>query len=294
MHSMDSCSIQYLVFYLRRLPLLLTLPFLTACEAFKPVNILNAIVPASGYTLEEGVAYGVGERQKMDIYFPDTPATVPRTIVFVYGGAWREGNRSEYEFVGQALAEAGHTVVIPDYRLYPSVVFPDFVEDVVDAMVGAKAFLEKHGGNDLAEVVLMGHSSGAHTVAMIASDTRWLEGSGVTPSALVAISGPYDLPLENPEVAPVFKGVKDTDSVRPVARVTAVHPPALLIHGDEDERVLPFHTRNYAAALAEAGISFEVQWLEGAGHVSAIAGLAAPLDSDDRNRRRITMFLDGL
>ena len=258
----------------------------------KPVNLLNAVVPSSGYTLQSGIVYGEDERQKLDIYYPAAPVPGSRVIAFIYGGAWREGNRAEYEFVGQALAEAGHTVIIPDYRLYPSVVFPDFVDDVADAILAARLPLEMRSGDVVDEVVLMGHSSGAHTAALLAGDVSWLEKRGFRASALVAISGPYDLPLEDPEVKPVFAGVQSEEQVIPVALVTSEHPPTLLIHGRKDERVLPFHTQHYADALQRAGVRVEVQWLEDTGHAFAIAGLAAPLDSSNRNRDRITSFLD--
>ena len=97
------------------------------------------------------------------------------------------------------------------------------------------------------------------------SDPQWLEGSGITPSALIAIAGPYDLPLDDPEVEPVFPTVPNADDVRPVALVTSKHPPVLLIHGEEDKRVLPFHTRRYSAALMAAGVPVDVHWLKDAG-----------------------------
>lgn len=274
--------------------LLLSLGSLTGCAALKPVNLLNALVPSTGFTLQEGIVYGDDPRQKLDIYKAVVPASDSHTIVFVYGGAWREGNRHEYEFVGQALADAGHTVIIPDYRLYPAVTYPAFVTDVVEAITAVTVHADEWLGYPLKQVVLMGHSSGAHLAAMLASDPRWLEDSGVTPRALVAISGPYDLPMDNPEVQPVFHNVSGPDEVRPVALVTSEHPPTLLIHGEDDERVLPFHTRNYSAALKKAGVPVDVQWLKDASHASAIAGLAAPLDSANRNRERITGFLDSI
>lgn len=276
------------------LSILLALSTLVGCGALKPVNLLNAVVPSSGYTLQSGIVYGEDERQKLDIYFPATSGSRSRIIVFVYGGAWREGNRAEYEFVGQALAEAGHTVIIPDYRLYPSVVFPDFIDDVAEAILVAKSPVEQWSGDSVDEVVLMGHSSGAHTAALLASDGSRLANRGFRASALIAIAGPYDLPLDDPEVKPVFPGIVNTEQVIPVALVTSEHPPTLLIHGEDDERVLPFHTRNYADALRKAGVQVEVQWLEDTGHAFSIAGLAAPLDSSNKNRDRITSFLDRL
>ncbi|MGQ7848762.1 alpha/beta hydrolase [Granulosicoccus sp. 3-233] len=264
------------------------------CSVFSPVSILNALVPSSGYTLQSGVVHGDGERQKLDIYFPVTPADQTRTIVFVYGGAWRDGSREDYEFVGQALADAGHTVIIPDYRLYPSVVYPEFVNDIVSAIQAARAPVEQRRGEALDEIVLMGHSSGAHTAALLSADPRWLKDSRITLDALVAIAGPYDLPLDDPEVEPVFSGVSDANEVIPVALTTSEHPPALLIHGVDDERVLPFHTRRYAAALQAADVRVDVRWLQDTGHVGSISGIASPLDRSDRNRQRIIDFLDSL
>ena len=283
-------------FVFSKLPYLIVLSFasLTGCSALKPINLLNAAVPSTGYTLQQNIAYGEDKRQKLDIYQPVTPAARSRTIIFVHGGAWREGNGSEYKFVGQALADAGHTVIIPEYRLFPAVAFPFFISDVADAITAVKDHAEQWLGYPLDQVILMGHSSGAHTVALLASDPRWLENSGVTPRALIAISGPYDLPLDNPEVAPVFRNAPIPDEVRPVMLVTSAHPPTLLIHGEDDKRVRPFHTRNYAASLIKADIPVDVHWLKDKGHAAAIAGLAAPLDSSHRNRERITSFLDGL
>ncbi len=58
------------------------------------------------------------------------------------------------------------------------------------------------------------------------------------------------------------------------------------------KRVLPFHTRHYSEALTAAGVFVDVRWLEDAGHVSSISGIAAPLDFSNQNRMRITEFID--
>ena len=50
-------------------------------------------------------------------------------VVFFYGGSWNRGDRAQYRFVGEALAARGIVTVIPDYRLYPEVRYPDFLKD---------------------------------------------------------------------------------------------------------------------------------------------------------------------
>ena len=50
-------------------------------------------------------------------------------VVFFYGGAWQSGNKGLYRFVAAALARRGYVAVLPDYRIYPEVRYPGFLED---------------------------------------------------------------------------------------------------------------------------------------------------------------------
>lgn len=262
--------------------------------SLSPLGALDAVVPESGYTRRADIAYGEDPRQRVDVYFPDEPAARSKRVLFVYGGAWRSGDRERYRFVAQALAAAGHVVILPDYRLYPAVRYPAFVDDVVAAVVHLAGRDDLWGEEPLDEIVVMGHSSGAHTAALLAADPRWLAASGVDASALIGLSGPYRLPLDNPEVGAVFASVTDAGSVRPPALATPAHPPTLLVHGKEDERVVPRHTAVYAAALTALDVPHTVRWLDGTGHAGTVAGLAAPLQAINGSREAVTRFLDAL
>jgi acetyl esterase/lipase len=55
-------------------------------------------------------------------------------IVFIHGGTWEEGSKDDYLFVGEAFASKGYHVLVPNYRLYPDVAFPGFVEDGAGAI----------------------------------------------------------------------------------------------------------------------------------------------------------------
>lgn len=265
-----------------------------ACSWLSPAKPLNAIIPATGFTLTADIEYGIDERQKFDIYFPEEAASASRTIIFIYGGAWRSGSRKEFEFVGQTLADAGHTVIIPDYRLYPSVVFPEFVNDIVSAISDVDERAVELLGSELDEIVLMGHSSGAHTAALLASDAEYLIDIDLETIALVAIAGPYDLSLDDIEVQPVFRNAEKSSDARPVDQVTESHPPTLLVHGENDKRVLPSHTARYTEVLKAAEINVQAEYLEDTGHIGSIAGLAAPLDAKNRYQEKVTDFLDSL
>src|SRR5580692_2852779 len=132
-----------------------------------PVALLNATVPRKGYALEPDIAYGPDPRQKLDLYRPDTPRADDKAVIFFYGGSWDSGRKSDYLFVAQALCASGYIVVIPDYRIYPEVRFPAFVEDGAQAVRWAS---DRVGSGRL---FVMGHSAGAHIALMLMTNTPY-------------------------------------------------------------------------------------------------------------------------
>lgn len=261
-----------------------------ACSNTKATDVLNFVLPAGRYELAQA-AYGAHERQQLAIFRPVEKTDKP-PIVFIYGGAWKKGGKSDYEFVAHALTGMGHSVIIPDYRLYPEVRFPAFVEDVAAAIAYTEQQADSLLGQPLTRFILMGHSSGAHTAALLATDAAYLRGRGVQAelAALIAMSGPYDLPLDDPEVTPVFPDA-DPQAVKPVRQVHAGLPPVLLLHGEADERVLPQHTRRFATALQQAGVPVQTHLYPGVNHTRIIGSLAAPLRMLNSSYEDIKNFL---
>jgi len=261
----------------RRVRFLALLPVfaVAGCSASALTDLLNALIPGHRYTLSEH-PYGDAPRQRLDLYLPKRREPSRGTVVFVYGGAWRGGRKADYEFVAHALTGLGYAVVIPDYRLFPEVRFPEIVEDVAAAI----AFVAQSELIATFEdgFVLMGHSSGAHTAALIALDPMWLDATGTdaSPIAFVGLAGPYDLPLDNEEVAPVFEGAAP-GRVKAVELVGPDAPPALLAHGADDARVAPRHSERLARAYRDAGRPVELHVEAGADHVGIVGALAAPL-----------------
>lgn len=222
--------------------------------------------------------YGAGPRRGLDLYVPDAaPADAP-LLVFFYGGRWESGSKELYPFVGQAFASRGYVVAIPDYRLYPDVRYPAFLEDAAAAVAALVA-----DGDPSRPVFLAGHSAGAYIAAMLALDERWLRGAGLDPcrvEAAAGLAGPYDfLPLTDPTVRAVFGPGPAERSTQPIAHVDPGDPPMLLVAGAEDETVRPGNTLRLAARLREAGVPVETRLIEGAGHLGVLTPLAALLRS---------------
>lgn len=274
---------------------------ISGCSSIKTTDVLNASLSSAHYKAKIDVAYGADQRQKLDIYYPALTTDKARgkdkpVIVFVYGGAWKQGDKRDFKFIAHAFTRAGYRVVIPNYRLYPKVKFPLFVDDVADSI----AYMAQHEktlfGNLSNGIVLMGHSAGAHTAALLASDQRYLKSRNIKIAlkGLVVLAGPYDLSLNDPEVIPIFQPIHDANRAKPVRLVQNNMPPVLLLHGLQDTRVKPFHTKRFMQALQKKGVRYEARLYKNVSHINIIASIAAPLRSLNTSYKDILTFLSTL
>ena len=159
----------------------------------------------------------------------------------------------------RAIAAQGFVVAIPDYRLFPEVRYPSFLEDCALAVAWSLRATGSHGG-DPGRLALLGHSAGAYNASMLALDGRWLAGAGATGAvkAWAGLAGPYDfLPLASPITKQTFGWVEQLSATQPVNFVRPGAPPAFLAHGDRDRTVAPRHTTKLASLLGEAGVAVE-------------------------------------
>ena len=267
-------------------PLLLLLAAGLALAACAPVAVLNAFVPEGGLERNSGIAYGDDARQRLDVYVPRAkPAQSPApVVVFFYGGRWQEGHRSRYLFAAEALTAQGFVVVVPDYRVYPAVQYPGFLEDGARAVAWTRREIARFGG-DTSRIFLMGHSAGAHIAAMLAYDEEFLARQGLRRAdvrGVIGLAGPYDfLPLTDADLVGVFSAAPSLEATQPIRYVRGGEPPSLLITGDADTTVKPGNTVRLAARLREAGSTVVERHYAGLNHYTLIARLAAPLRSDD-------------
>src|ERR1044071_9686307 len=77
--------------------------------------------------LTQSIAYADRSRHRLDVYRPRGAAAAP-VVIFFYGSAWQSGYKELYRYVAKALARRGYVAVIPDYRIYPEVCYPEFLD----------------------------------------------------------------------------------------------------------------------------------------------------------------------
>ncbi len=279
---------------------LVALGTLAACA---PVVLINALTPSSSYKKTTRVAYlpGSNPRQQLDVYQPTDPifaAEARPVVVFFYGGAWQQGSRSDYLFVAEALTQRGYVVVLPDYRLYPEVKYPEFLHDGAAAVAWAAGNADRYGG-DPSRIFLMGHSAGAHIAAMLALDSKFLDAQKVSRTSikgLIGLAGPYDfLPLTEPNVIALFASEPRLALTQPIHYVSTATakstPPVLLLHGDDDKRVYPKNSINLARELRGVGAKVEFDLLPGLNHTDIIGKFTRLLRGDGRVVDRVDQFI---
>lgn len=261
------------------MPILLTLSTPSiALSLLDPFNIPGTL-DGGVKEVGKGIAYAAGERHTLDVYVPekmDGPAPV---IVFLYGGAWRQGTKDDYPFVGHAFAAKGFVTVIPDYLLVPEAQYPVFLGDNAAAVKWVEDNINKFGG-DAQRVYLVGHSAGAYNAVMLGMDSIYLRDAKVTIPlrAVVGISGPYAVyPFEFPELQEAFGNVDNPEMTQPINLPTDESVPLLLLHGDEDFIVSPENTKRLAQKLTESGRAVELKLYPGLKHMEPVAALSQAL-----------------
>lgn len=128
------------------------------------------------------VAYGRERAQRFDVYTPAEPVSGAPVIFMVHGGGWRRGDKAMQQVVENKVAHwvpKGYIVISTNYRMLPEADVATQAADVAQALRHAEDKAAQWGG-DRNKFVLMGHSAGAHLVALLSSDparalpARWL------------------------------------------------------------------------------------------------------------------------
>ena len=243
-----------------------------------------------GVTVYRDVAYVTNghERQKLDLYVPDTGENLP-LIIWVHGGAWRGGDKTHYN--PKEYLKAGYAGASINYRLSQHAVFPAQIEDVKAAVRWLRANAETYRF-DPNRFAAWGSSAGGHLVAMLGTtgdvaEFEVGENLGVSSrvQAVVDYFGPTDflqmdahsLPdglvhdaPDSPESqlvgGPIQEHKDRVARANPITYVSKDDPPILIIHGDQD-KLVPYHQSVLLHdALAEADVTVTFYKVEGGGH----------------------------
>ena len=245
------------------------------------------------------------ERQKLDLYIPPNAAAAAPLLVWIHGGAWKEGGKENCPAVG--MMGKGWVVASLNYRFSQHAIFPAQIEDCKAAL----RFLRAHAADyhiDKNRVAVWGASAGGHLVALlgVTGATREFDvGDNLEQSSAVSCVidwfGPTDflhwgagsvVKTDNKDdvVAKLFGGpvpehLELAKKGSPITWVGKDSAPILIMHGDKDPLVPLQQSETFAAALGKAGVPCVLQVYPGQGH-------GGPRFNDEAARKLMIEFVE--
>ncbi|UCF17823.1 MAG: alpha/beta hydrolase [Phycisphaerales bacterium] len=262
-----------------------------AAIALGQIKLIDAKSVSVPQNVEEilGVEYGTGGEStlQLDLYLPKGRTKAAAAIIFIHGGAWKGGKRSDLKFYCVKFAEKGYVTATVTYRLTGEAPFPAAVHDVKCAVRWLRANAARYQVDPKC-IAVSGNSAGGHLAMMIGySDDPSLEGSGGNADvssrvcAVVNFYGPTDLTTDfarEQGVLKDFMGGKSFDEApdayrlaSPLFSLTKDDPPTLIFHGTIDSTVPVVQADKLAARLKELGIDHVYERYEGWPHVMDLA-----------------------
>jgi arylformamidase len=268
---------------------------------------LLLLLVASPLNLDEmkihrGLAYAEpkNERQMLDVYAPAQGKGLP-VVVWIHGGGWQRGDKSEVHKKPQAFVDKGFVFISINYRFFPTVALKQIAEDVAKAIRWAHDHARDYGG-DPDTLIIAGHSAGAQLAALICTDGRYLKAEGLpltVVKACVPVDGDtYDVALqiktvEEKRATTYRKQFGDEKMQKELSSITYVakdrHIPPFLILHVADHPETKAQSQRLVKALQESGISAKAYPAEGKNHTTINNDLGI---ADDRATLEMFGFLN--
>jgi acetyl esterase/lipase len=219
----------------------------------------------------------------LDLYLPEKPKGRLPVVVWIHGGAWREGSKESCPAV--PLAAKGYAVASINYRFSQHAVFPAQIEDCKAAIRWLRANAKKYQ-LDPDHIGVWGASAGGHLVALLGTTAgvKDFEGKGGNldqssrVQCVVDWFGPTELmtmgkqadkpgtPVAGLIGGPVQENKEKARVASPVTYVSKDSAPFLIMHGDRDNVVPLQQSELLARLLKKAGVEVQLQVVKGNGH----------------------------
>lgn len=277
---------------------------------------LEQIAQREDITVHENVVFGTGggRELKMHVLVPNRQAEKPMPVyVWIHGGGWQGGNKEGGVRQVLPLVREGFVGATIEYRLTGEAAFPAQIEDCKCAIRYLRAHADRYH-LDRDRIAVGGSSAGGHLVALLGTSggVQELEGNGgwsdqsSSVQAVVDLYGPTDFRAfvttkgyegHNRDGSPeskllgggeVLGNTAGIRRVNPITYVDKDDPPFLIIHGSRDPTVPLNQSQLLDNALRAAGVSTQLQVIEGARHGGP--EFAAP----DVKRRQRDFLVDAL
>ncbi|WP_262027810.1 alpha/beta hydrolase [Microvirga sp. Mcv34] len=216
------------------------------------------------------LAYGRGERNRLDLFYPQDGDADGPVMLFIHGGYWQSLDKSTSSHLARGANERGLTVAIPSYTLAPAATLADIVSEIEAA---ANFVIERLGR----PLVVSGHSAGGHLTACLMARPDALRRPV---RAAMPISGLFDLPPLVPTSINKALGltVEEAHALSPLEWAPPGSGRLIAVVGGAESSEFLRQSRAIVERWGQGGVATRYHEVPGAHHFDVIAGLAHPSD----------------
>lgn len=221
------------------------------------------------------VIFGSHPRQQVDIYAPADAVDDLPVVLFVHGGGWSMGNKERVQVKPAHFTASNYIFASTGYRLVPNVRVEEQAKDVgeaVQALVGQASSI----GVDPGQVVLMGHSAGAHLAALVATDPQYAgDAFGAIKGVILLDGAGYDVAKSMNAARPrgwqLYNAAFGDDperqaSLSPMTHVGGKDAPNWLALYVAERRISRMQSHSLADALKAEGVEASALPISGTNH----------------------------
>jgi len=220
---------------------------------------------------ELDVAYGPGERHRLDLFHPKGGDTGGPVVLFIHGGYWQAFDKSSSSHLARGVNERGLTMAVPSYTLAPAAKLADIIAEIETA---ADFVMQRTGR----PIVATGHSAGGHLAACLMAHPA----SHLRPvRTAMPISGLFDLPPLVPTSINKALGltIEEAHRLSPLEWMPPESGHLVAVVGGAESSEFLRQSRDIVDEWGKAGVTTRYHEVVGAHHFDVIAGLADPADS---------------
>lgn len=259
--------------------------------------------PAGGREVPEGVkvfrdleyAKVDGQSLLLDLFVPEDTNSKPPLLVWIHGGGWTQGSKSQFNPIFLRLTAQGYATASLDYRLLGLTSHPKQIHDCKGAIRWLRCQADKYG-YDTTRIGVGGGSAGGHLSLLLGLSwgVEELEGDvggnldqSSRVHAIVDLYGPSALDLFAQESTRFARNKTPAllKSASPLTYLDKDDPPVIIFYGDQDKVVPPSQNEEVHKRYQEAGLESSLHMIEGAGH-------GGPQFSDEERYALVKAFVD--
>ncbi len=225
--------------------------------------------------------------QELNIFEPDKPKSPKDVLIFIHGGNWNSGKKSQYSLIGRNWTKKDIVYVIIDYPLSPSATYKEMAEYSAKSVKWVKENIQNYGGNP-DRIFLSGHSAGGHLAALISIDDQYFQKLGMANpiKGLILIDAAgldmYGYLLEekfsngNTYLKTFTPDQKNWKDASPLYHLHKGMPPMTILRGEKTYPSIASSNEKFIKALQEYAPATPYEILNGKKHIPMITQFFNP------------------